>query len=253
MTDDVKPLTLERDGDVAVITLNRPAVRNAINRDLAAAGCAAIEACADAGAIVLTGADPAFCAGMDLRNLGVSKLADMPKFRIAIMESSVPIIGAVNGPAVTGGMELALACDFLVASEKAQFADSHMSLEMFPGPAFLDLPRRVGLAWSHEILLAGTFVDAETALRIGLVNHVVAHEDLMPNAMKLAHAIARNEKALVRSVCDGLAACAEVGLGEARAMHLEYKRQAGNPSKGGAELTAGLEQALRRAREQHKN
>jgi enoyl-CoA hydratase len=253
LTDDVKPLTLERDGDVAVITLNRPAVRNAINRDLAAAACAAIEACADAGAIVLTGADPAFCAGMDLRNLGVSKLADMPKFRIAIMESSVPIIGAVNGPAVTGGMELALACDFLIASETAQFADSHMSLEMFPGPAFLDLPRRVGLAWAHEILLAGTFVDAETALRIGLVNHVVAHEDLMPNAMKLAHAIARNEKALVRSVCDGLAACAEVDLGEARAMHLEYKRQAGNPSKGREELAAGLEQALRRAREQRKN
>lgn len=250
---DVKPVTLARDGDVAVITLNRPAVRNAINRDLAVAGCAALEACADAGAIVLTGADPAFCAGMDLKNLGVSKLADMPKFRVALMETSVPIIGAVNGPAVTGGMELALACDFLVASEKAQFADSHMSLGMFPGPAFLDLPRRVGLAWAHEILLAGTFVDAATALRIGMVNHVVAHEDLMPTAMKLAHAIARNEKALVQSVCDGLAACAEVSLAEARTMHLEYKRQAGNPSKGGKELAAGLERALRRAREQRSN
>src|SRR5579871_2987220 len=99
---------LERRGDVALITLNRPQARNAINVELATAFNAAVAASQDAGCIVITGADPAFCAGLDLRNLGTDRLADLPSYSEAIAASEVPLIAAVNGPAVTGGFEIAL-------------------------------------------------------------------------------------------------------------------------------------------------
>src|ERR1700760_3862748 len=115
---------VERDGAIAVVTLQRPEARNAMNVELAAATCDAMRDCQDAGAIVLTGADPAFCAGLDLRNLGTDRLTDLPPFVASVSGSAVPVVGAVNGPAVTGGFELALACDFIVASERAAFADT---------------------------------------------------------------------------------------------------------------------------------
>ena len=106
----------------------------------------------------------------------------------------MPIIAAVNGPAVTGGFELALACDFMVASERARFADTHLRVGVYPGPVLVDLPRRVGPARAREMSLTGNFVDAETALRIGLVNHVVAHADLVPYALDLAASIAEQPR-----------------------------------------------------------
>ena len=130
--------------------------------------------------IVVTGADPAFCAGLDLRNLGTDQLSDLPQFNEVAADSAVPTIAAVNGPAVTGGFELALACDFIVASERAAFADTHLRVGVYPGPVLVDLPRRVGMAWAREISMTGNFVDAATALRIGIANHVVAHDDLLP-------------------------------------------------------------------------
>src|ERR1700755_518650 len=111
----------ERHGNVALVRLNRPATRTAMNAALAQDTADAIGACQDAGAIVVTGTDPAFCAGLDLRDLGVAKLMDLPHFTAAVAASVVPVIAAVNGPAVTGGFELALACDFMIASERARF------------------------------------------------------------------------------------------------------------------------------------
>src|SRR5208282_2638879 len=140
-----------------------------MNAALARATCQAVEGCQDAGAIVLTGADPAFCAGLDLRDLGVDKLGDLPSFNAAVAASDVPVIAAVNGPAVTGGFELALACDFIVASERAVFADTHLRVGVYPGPVAVDLPRRIGMARAREMSLTGNFVAADTALRIGLV------------------------------------------------------------------------------------
>jgi enoyl-CoA hydratase len=151
--NDTDIVRVERDGDVALIMLNRPAARNAMNAALARATCQAVEGCQDAGAIVLTGADPAFCAGLDLRDLGVDKLADLPSFNAAVAGSDVPVIAAVNGPAVTGGFELALACDFIVASERAAFADTHLRVGLYPGAQppeprrhRLRLPSRPGFA-----------------------------------------------------------------------------------------------------------
>ncbi|MET0458686.1 MAG: enoyl-CoA hydratase-related protein, partial [Ilumatobacteraceae bacterium] len=197
MSSNEALVLIERRGDVAVVRLNRPEARNAMNAALAQATIDAIDSCQDAGAIVLTGTDPAFCAGLDLRDLGVPKLSDLPRFTGAAVGSGVPVIAAVNGPAVTGGFELALACDVMVASDKARFADTHLRVGVYPGPVLVDLPRRVGPAWAREMSLTGNFVDAETALRIGLVNHVVAHADLVPFTLALAASIAEQPRQMV--------------------------------------------------------
>lgn len=126
-------LVERRDDGVALITLNRPATRNAINVELAAALVEAMRGCQDTRCIVITGNDPAFCAGLDLLNLGADKLADLPPFIHSVASSNVPTIAAVNGPAVTGGFEIGLACDFIVASEKARFADTHVRVGVYPG------------------------------------------------------------------------------------------------------------------------
>src|SRR5258708_4477653 len=93
---------------------------------------------------------------------------------------------------------LALACDFIGASERARFADTHLRVGVYPGPVLIELPRRVGMAWAREMSMTGNFIDAETALRIGLTNHVVPHDELRPFAIGLAQAIAQQDRAIAR-------------------------------------------------------
>ena len=130
---DNDAVKVERIGNVALITLNRPQARNAINADLARGIVDGVAASQDAGCIVITGADPSFCAGVDLKNLGVTNLRDIPRYSAALLNSDTPLIAAVNGPAVTGGFEVALRCDFIIASEKAAFADTHLRVGVYPG------------------------------------------------------------------------------------------------------------------------
>jgi enoyl-CoA hydratase len=241
---------IERDGDVAVIVLNRPQARNAMNAALAGQTVAALESCQDAGAIVITGADPAFCAGLDLRQLGVEQLADLPPFNATAARSSVPLVAAVNGPAVTGGLELALACDFIVASERARFADTHLRVGVYPGPVLVDLPRRVGMAWAREMSLTGNFVDAELALRIGLVNHVVPHDELLPLARSLAHAIAEQDRSMVRAMRSDWNATDRLPAAEAHRIHLEYAQRGGFRSRTGAEIAARRDAVIQHAHRQ---
>jgi enoyl-CoA hydratase len=243
-------LRIDRDGGVAVIVLNRPEARNAMNAALAGATCDAIAACQDAGAIVLTGADPAFCAGLDLRNLGVDKLVDLPPFLASVSASEVPVIAAVNGPAVTGGFELALVADFIVASERAVFADTHLRVGVYPGPVAVELPRRVGMARAREMSLTGNFVDAETALRIGLVNHVVPHDALVPRAIELAKAIAEQDKAMVSTLRQDWRATMGLPIDEALRLHYEYAANGGFTGASGADIAARREGVIARAREQ---
>ena len=193
-----------------------------MNAALAQATVDAIESCQDAGAIVVTGTDPAFCAGLDLRDLGVPTLRDLPSFTTAAARSAVPIIAAVNGPAVTGGFELALACDFMVASERARFADTHLRVGVYPGPVLVDLPRRVGIARAREMSLTGDFVDAETALRIGLVNHVVAHADLLPFTLALAASIAEQPRPMVVAMREDWDRTDRLPVADAHAAHHEF-------------------------------
>jgi enoyl-CoA hydratase len=243
-------LQVERDGDVAVLTLNRPEARNAMNVALASATVEAIGDCQDAGAIVLTGADPAFCAGLDLRDLGVDQLMTLPGFIAAASDSQVPLIAAVNGAAVTGGLELALACDFIVASERARFADTHLRVGVYPGPVLVELPRRVGMAWAREMSLTGNFVDAETALRIGLANHVVPHDELRPTALGLARAITEQSRAMVQMMRRDWNATDRLPVVEAHRIHREHAEQGGFTAVTGSEIASHREEVVRRAREQ---
>jgi enoyl-CoA hydratase len=128
---------LEVSDHVATVTLNRPARRNALSAELIAAlrqALAGLDEREDIRAIVLTGADPAFCAGLDLSELGQpdSPLRGVARGQ-AIPDLAKPLIGAINGVTVTGGLELALACDFLVASDRARFADTHARIGIQPG------------------------------------------------------------------------------------------------------------------------
>jgi enoyl-CoA hydratase len=240
---------VERDGDVVLVVLDRPEARNAVNAALATALCGAILDAEDAAAVVLTGADPAFCAGLDLRNLGIDNMGDLAPFVATVAGSTVPVIAAVNGPAVTGGFELALACDFIVASERAAFADTHLRVGVFPGPVLLDLPKRIGMARAREMSLTGNFVDAETAGRIGIANHVVPHEELLPSTMSLAHAIAEQDRRMVADVRRAWDETENVPLEAARRAHLEHAgRSASNRS--GADIAAHRESVLSRSREQ---
>ena len=247
MTDLVR---IERDGDVALIVLDRPEARNAMNVALAAQTVDAINRCQDAGAIVLTGRDPAFCAGLDLRDLGVDHLRDLPHFIDAAASSEVPIIAAVNGAAVTGGFELALACDFMIASERARFADTHLRVGVYPGPVAVDLPRRVGLAYAREMSLTGDFVDAAEALRIGLVNHVVAHEQLLDVAMDKARSIAEQPRAMVAMLRKDWTATDRLPLDDARRVHYEHAARGGFDAATGAGIAARREAVIARARDQ---
>jgi enoyl-CoA hydratase len=237
-------------GDVVLLRLNRPDARNAMNAALAAATVEAVGAAQDAAAIVLTGADPAFCAGLDLRDLGTDRLMELPGFLAAVTASEVPVVAAVNGAAVTGGFELALVCDFIVASERARFADTHLRVGVYPGPVLVELPRKVGMAWARELSLTGNFVDADTALRIGLVNHVVPHDELVPTALALAAAIAEQDRAMVRAMRHDWDATDRLPVHDAHRIHRQHAEQGGFTAVTGNDIAAHREEVVRRAHEQ---
>ena len=198
-------LSEQRDDGVAVVTLNRPDRRNALSAALLSAlraTVAELDASQDVRAIVLTGADPAFCAGLDLTELGEpgSALGSAGSGPVLPPLSTV-LIGAVNGAAVTGGLELALACDFLVASERARFADTHARVGIMPGWGLsYHLPEAVGLRRARQMSATGNFVDARTALAWGLVNEVVPHAELLDVAVRLAADAASNDPAAVQAI-----------------------------------------------------
>src|ERR1700751_842672 len=185
-----EPLVLIADhGAVRLLTLNRPQARNALSRDLIRATYAAVtEADADDSvrAVVLTGADPAFCAGVDLKEAQRDGLKYFEEFRsqsciAAVAKMRTPVIGAVNGATFTGGLEIALGCDFLVASERALFADTHARVGVLPGGGMTArLPSVVGQAHARRMSLTGDVVDAARALQMGLVTEVVPHAALLP-------------------------------------------------------------------------
>ncbi|MEO7427836.1 MAG: enoyl-CoA hydratase-related protein, partial [Acidimicrobiales bacterium] len=118
-------------------------------------------------------------------------------------EMRTPVIGAVNGVAITGGFEVALACDYLVASERARFADTHARVGIMPGWGLtVLLPEAIGIRRAKEMSTTGNFLDAETALAWGLVNHIVPHDELLPFARSLAADIATIDRTAVRQMLD---------------------------------------------------
>jgi enoyl-CoA hydratase len=198
---------------VATVTLNRPERRNALDSGLTRAlreTIAEVDADDAVSVIVLTGTDPAFCAGVDLKELGAGdrSLANgvSPRASTGAPEpmrpwarTEKPVIGAINGAAITGGFELALQCDFLVASERAVFADTHSRVGILPGWGLtVLLAQAVGVRKAKEMSLTGNFLSAAEALQFGLVNHVVAHDELLPFVRKLAADIISNDQRAAR-------------------------------------------------------
>ena len=204
-------ITTERYGPVSLVVLDRPEARNALTGAMITALDAALvdaDADPDVAVVVLTGRDPAFCAGLDLTDLartyedvaaGPTGGGGAPRVRRGLTpETTTPRIGAVNGPAVTGGLELALGCDFLIASERATFADTHARVGVMPaGGMTIRLPQLVGVNRARQMSLTGDFVDADTACAWGLVNEVVPHDGLLPRAFALAGAIAESDQATI--------------------------------------------------------
>ncbi|MBX7433648.1 enoyl-CoA hydratase [Mycobacterium sp. Y57] len=208
MTTEQLVLTAD-EGGVRVITLNRPSARNALNRDLIRASYAALTAADDdeaVSAVVLTGTDPAFCAGVDLKEAARDGLSYFAEFRsqsciAAVANMRTPIVGAINGATFTGGLEMALGCDFLIASERAVFADTHARVGILPGGGMTArLPQLVGAAMARRLSMTGEVVDAARAERIGLVTEVVAHADLLGRAVGLAAQIADVPRPTMRSL-----------------------------------------------------
>jgi enoyl-CoA hydratase len=186
-------------GAVRLLTLNRPDARNALSRGLIRATYTALtESDADDAvrAVVLTGADPAFCAGVDLKEAQRDGLKYFEEFRsqsciTAVAKMRTPVVGAVNGACFTGGLEMALGCDFLIASERAVFADTHARVGILPGGGMTArLPHVVGAAMARRLSMTGEVVDAARAEHIGLVTEVVPHERLVDRALELASQIA---------------------------------------------------------------
>ena len=255
-------LLVEKADGVATVTLNRPEAMNAMSKGLRAALAEAfveLEQDPEVRVAILTGAgDRAFTAGLDLKELGsdpngmgaanaTSPAANPVK---AIESFSKPVIGAINGVAITGGFELALACDVLIASTKARFADTHARVGITPGWGLSQkLSRAIGLYRAKELSLTGNFLDAATACEWGLVNRVVEPEELLPTARRLALDMATIPTDMAvfykRMIEDGFA----LPFGEA--MALEHQRSSGWNAKITPEIVEVNRQAvLARGRKQ---
>jgi enoyl-CoA hydratase len=186
---------------VRTITINRPEVKNALTATMRAQFCALIdEADADDAtrAVIVTAVDPVFSAGVDFKEVAAGSAGVSPSNPgETLRAATTPVVCAVNGACVTGALELALSCTFIVASERARFADTHARLDVVAAWGLTALlPRAVGVRKAAELSITGNFVDAHEALRLGLVNHVVPHDELLP---------------FTRSLVDDIAATAAVG------------------------------------------
>jgi enoyl-CoA hydratase len=216
-TDSGAPVLLDVSERIATITLNRPAARNALSSQLLALLPKVMheaDSRDDVDVLILTGADPAFCAGLDLKELGSSGGnlgggTDGSRSRGPFPKLVKPLIGAINGVAITGGFELALNCDFLVASDRAKFGDTHTRVGVMPGWGLtVLLPQAIGVRRAREMSFTGNFMPADEALQFGLVNHVVPHEQLIPFTRSIATDICGNDQDGVRQIRSTYAAIA---------------------------------------------
>ncbi|MBP6364434.1 MAG: enoyl-CoA hydratase [Novosphingobium sp.] len=253
-------VTVERDGPVAVVTMNRPEAMNALSSGLRAELAAAmVEVDSDdtIHAVVLTGAGTrAFTAGLDLKELGVAGLgaanAETPAANPvkAIEQCRKPVIGAINGVAITGGFEVALACDILIASENARFADTHARVGIMPGWGLSQkLSRMIGISRAKELSLSGNFLDAQTACQWGLVNRVVSAEDLLPTAKKLAADIASADPAMIAAYKHLIDGGFALPFGEAMALE-HATSSARNAQVKGGEVEERRKAVMERGRAQ---
>ncbi|GAC1403736.1 MAG: enoyl-CoA hydratase [Mycobacterium sp.] len=200
MADDI--LLIDTEDHVRTLTLNRPKSRNALSADLRKRFFSALrdaETDEDVAVVIVTGAEPVFCAGLDLKELGDT--TQLPDISPQWPPMAKPVIGAINGAAVTGGLEIALYCDILIASEQARFADTHARVGLLPTWGLsVRLPQKVGVGLARRMSLTGDYLSATQALRAGLVTEVVPHDQLLPVARRVAASIAGNNQNAVRAL-----------------------------------------------------
>lgn len=194
---------------IATITINRPEALNAMNKVLVAELKEAMEKCVendDVGVIVITGSgEKAFVAGADIKAMqkmsgrqALEFSREGQEMTMVIENSPKPVIAAINGFALGGGCEIALACDMRIAAENAKFSQPEVALGIIPGWGGTQrLPRLIGKGRAIEMITGGGMIDAEEALRIGLVNHVVPQPELMEKVHSLAKSILKNGPAAV--------------------------------------------------------
>ena len=244
-------LLIDTQDRVRTLTLNRPQSRNALSGELRTKFFAALrDAEADDGVdvVIFTGADPVFCAGLDLKELGNS--TDLPDISPKWPPITKPVIGAINGAAVTGGLELALYCDVLIASENARFADTHARVGLMPTWGLsVRLPQKVGVGLARRMSLTGDYLSADDALRAGLVTEVVPHDELLPAARRVAASIVGNNQKAVRALLASYHRIDEAGTREGLAIEAE---SAGEwmRSASGDDIAANRDAVLQRGREQ---
>lgn len=203
-------VTTQIEDGIAIVTLNRPEAMNALSRALRAelaAAMRAVDADDAVRCVILTGAgERAFTAGLDLKelrtdtsNLGAANATSAEENPVkAIEQCRKPVIGAINGVAITGGFEVAIACDILIASINARFADTHARVGILPGWGLSQkLSRMIGISRAKQLSFSGNFLDAETACAWGLVNSVVPADELMTHAKGLARDIASVDSGMV--------------------------------------------------------
>ena len=237
MTGGHPNLRVTDDDGVRILTIDRPDAKNALDSAMRAAF---IDVIADADvdpdvhAIVITATDPVFSAGVDFKESQAPRSADgAPAVRrrvdwalradpaAALRACITPTICAVNGACVSGALEIALSCTFVVASDRARFADTHARLNVIAGWGLSALlPRAVGLRKAREMSITGNFVDADEALRIGLVNHVIPHDELLARAVGLARDV--SPQPAVREVLRLYARNEGLSLSEALAMERDW-------------------------------
>lgn len=215
---------IEKDDGVTTVTLNRPDSLNALSVGLRQRLGEVFVALKDDPAtkvVIMTGAGRAFTAGLDLKELGQTGMgtdtsrSESVNIAAAMRDLGKPIIGAINGHAITGGFELALNCDILVASTNAVFADTHVRMGVVPGWGLSQrLACLVGASRAKQISLTGNYVDAVTAERWGLVNDVLAPDNLLPHCQQLARDICSVNPATLAEVHRLIDYGCENGLGE---------------------------------------
>jgi enoyl-CoA hydratase len=251
-------LLVELRDRIATLTLNRPERRNALDRALyqrLPEVVRELDASPEVDVVILTGSDPAFCAGVDLKELAAAPPTSAGEgrspWRGPLPPIGKPIIGAINGVATTGGLELALACDFLVASERAAFADTHARVGILPGDGLtVRLAEAVGVRRAKEMSLSGNFVSARQAFEWGLVNHVVPHDELLPFARKLAQDLVANDQAAVRQMKDTYEQESVTTAGEAWEIEDRISREWERRGYDAAELERRRRAVVERGRSQ---
>ncbi len=202
------PVLFKVENGIGLITLNRPERRNSFNEALLRLLYTYIEEVGKNDEIrvgIITGNGKSFCSGIDLAVIGKENIFD-PRgdgrdLPLVMADCDKPLIGAVNGHAITGGFELALNCDFLIASENAMFADTHAKVGIHPGWGMTQLLQQaVGQRMAKQMSLTCQFVNAEQALRLGLVNEVVPHDLLMPRVLEIARQICEVNRDMMATV-----------------------------------------------------